>query len=385
MKKALILLVTILPLLLIFTSCDDRPGSGTEDGGTESGIFYTLTIKNGEETTTEEVKEGTEYTLTAPEGTSYFEGWAVNGDEDNLKKAGEKIALTADTTITAIWDETKCTITLDYNYGGSEPKLYAVIEKGGQIETPRGPTRLGYSFEYWSTDKEGNKKKGDYPSQFLEDFQENTTLYAQWKEGYEKDYTITLGSYPGDTEGSGMEWRVLSYDKDNKRVLVISAVLLDEMAHTSSSDVTYKWSESNINKWLNSEEDDGFIKKYGLEDVPMATVKHKTEEGADNSTQPEETTNEKIFLLSKTEAETYFSSNDERTAPGTDARERNWLLRTPGAEASRVYFVNYVGTIQGGAISGNTATGALIDGKMEAGSFKFKVRPAFWIDLQSVL
>lgn len=182
-----------------------------------------------------------------------------------------------------------------------------------------------------------------------------------------------------------MEWRVLSYDKDNKRVLVISAVLLDEMAHTSSSDVTYKWSESNINKWLNSEEDDGFIKKYGLEDVPMATVKHKTEEGADNSTQPEETTNEKIFLLSKTEAETYFSSNDERTAPGTDARERNWLLRTPGAEASRVYFVNYVGTIQGGAISGNTATGALIDGKMEAGSFKFKVRPAFWIDLQSVL
>ena len=385
MKKALILLVTILPLLLIFTSCDDRPGSGTEDGGTESGIFYTLTIKNGEETTTEKVKEGTEYTLPSPDGKSYFEGWAVNGDEDNLKKAGEKITLTADTTITAIWDETKCTITLDYNYGGSEPKFYAVIEKGGQIETPRGPTRLGYSFEYWSTDKEGNEKKGDYPSQFLEDFQENTTLYAQWKEGYEKDYTITLGSYPGDTEGSGMEWRVLSYDKDNKRVLVISAVLLDEMAHTSSSDVTYKWSESNINKWLNSTEDDGFIKKYGLEDVPMAAVEHKTEGGADNSTQPEETTSEKIFLLSKTEAETYFSSNDERTAPGTDAREKNWLLRTPGAEASRVYFVNYVGTIQGATISGSTTTGAPIDGKMEAGSYKFKVRPAFWIDLQSVL
>lgn len=385
MKKALILLVTILPLLLIFTSCDDRPGSGTEDGGTESGIFYTLTIKNGEETTTEKVKEGTEYTLPSPDGKSYFEGWAVNGDEDNLKKAGEKITLTADTTITAIWDETKCTITLDYNYGGSEPKLYAVIEKGGQIETPRGPTRLGYSFEYWSTDKEGNEKKGDYPSQFLEDFQENTILYAQWKEGYEKDYTITLGSYPGDTEGSGMEWRVLSYDKDNKRVLVISAVLLDEMAHTSSSDVTYKWSESNINKWLNSEKDGGFIKKYGLEDVPMAAVEHKTEEGADNSTQPEETTSEKIFLLSKTEAETYFSSNNDRTAPGTDARERNWLLRTPGAEASRVYFVNYNGAIQGATIGGSTATGAPIDGKMEAGSYKFKVRPAFWIDLQSVL
>lgn len=381
MKKALMLLVAILPLLLIFTSCEDKPGSSTEGGGTESGTFYTLTIKNGEYTTTEKVKEGEEYTLPAPEGMSYFKGWAVNGDEENMKKAGDRISLTSDTTITALWDDTRCTITIDYNYEGSEPKLYAVIEKGGQIETPRGPTRLGYSFEYWSTDKEGKEKKGDYPSQFLEDFRENTTLYAQWKEGYEKDYTITLGSYPGDMEGNGMEWRVLSYDEDNKRVLVISAVSLDEMAHTSSKDVTYKWSESNINKWLNSTEDDGFIKKYGLEDVPMAAVEHKTEKGADESTQPEESTSEKIFILSKTEAETYFSSNNDRTVPGTNAIERNWLLRTPGAEASRVYFVNYTGAIQGGAISGRTSTGALIDGSWESGSYKFKVRPAFWIDL----
>lgn len=58
MKKALILLVAILPLLLIFTSCEDKPGSSTDDGGTESDtIYYTLTIKNGEDTTTEKVKK----------------------------------------------------------------------------------------------------------------------------------------------------------------------------------------------------------------------------------------------------------------------------------------------------------------------------------------
>ncbi len=377
MKKALILLVTILPLLLIFTSCEDKPGSSTDDGGTESDtIYYTLTIKNGEDTTTEKVKKGTEYTLPSPDGTSYFEGWAVDGDEENLKKAGDKLTLTDDTAITAYWDDTRCTIMIDYNYEGSKPELYAVIEKGGLIETPRGPTRLGYSFEYWSTDKEGNEKKGDYPSQFLEDFRENTTLYAQWKEGYEKDYTITLGSYPGDTEGNGMEWRVLSYDKNNKRVLVISAVLLDEMAHADSTDVTYKWSESNINKWLNSDADDGFIKKYGLKDVLMADVEHVTEKGADESTQPEETTSEKVFILSKEEAGKYFSTDSERKASGgPNFRNNYWWLRTPGADTSKVCCVNFNGTIY---------DSAPVDGK-ELGDILFKVRPAFWIDLQSVL
>ena len=383
MKKVLTLLVALLPLLIL-TSCDDK--AGTDGGATESAVFFTLTIENGEHTTTEKVKEGAEYTLPTPDGTSCFKGWAVNGDDENLKNAGEKITLTADTTITSHWDDTRCTVTLDYNYEGSE-SLVKVVTKDEPIhDMPERPTRLGYSFQYWSTDKEGENRYDLMPP-FA--FSENTTFYAQWKEGYEAGDTFSLGTNPEDTAGSGIEWRVLSYDKDNKRVLVISAVLLDEMAHTNSTDVTYKWSESNINKWLNSDADDGFIKKYGLEDVPMAAVEHKTEEGADNSTQPEETTNEKVFILSKDEAKNYFSDNNARKtygiSSGTDTRERNWLLRTPAAEASRVYFVNYNGAIMGDVISGSTSTGALIDGSWEAGSNKFKVRPAFWIDLQSVL
>lgn len=373
MKKVLTLLVALLPLLIL-TSCDDK--AGTDGGATESAVFFTLTIENGEHTTTEKVKEGAEYTLPTPDGTSCFKGWAVNGDDENLKNAGEKITLTADTTITSHWDDTKCTVTLDYNYEGSGLIHYADIEKGGQIETPRAPTRLGYSFKYWSTDKEGNEQKGDYPSQFLGDFEGNTTLYAQWEEGYATGYTFTLGTYPDDPEHTGNEWRVLSYDKDNKKVLVISGPLLDTLAHADDTSKTYKWSESNINAWLNSTEDDGFIKKYGLEDVPMAAVEHITEEGADESKQPEETSNEKVFLLSKEEAGKYFSTDSERKASGgPNFRDNYWWLRTPGADTSKVCCVNFNGTIY---------DSAPVDGK-ELGDILFKVRPAFWIDLQSVL
>lgn len=381
MKKALVLLVALLSILLVFSSCDDRPGTSTgeetgtntDDGGTESGtIYYTLTIKNGEETTTEKVKKGTEYTLPSPDGTSYFEGWAVDGDEDNLKKEGDKITITADTTITAIWDDTRCTIMIDYNYEGSEPLVIVVTKNEAIHEEPARPTRLGYSFQHWSTDKEGKD-----PYEFIPpfDFSENTTFYAQWKKGYNHGDTFTLGTYSSGTKETGLEWRVLSYDEENKRVLVISAVLLDVMAHADDTSSAYKWSKSRINAWLNSSEDDGFIKKYGLDDVPMASVEHKTEEGADKSTQPEETTSEKVFLLSKTEAEAYFENNNARKTYGIDsgtaAQGSTWWLRTPGNDASTVYYVNYDGGI------GNNCP----VNDWDTPSWKKKVRPAFWIDL----
>ncbi len=51
---------------------------------------------------TKSVEKNTEYTLPqAPQGTG-FNGWKV-GDDTNLKKAGEKIKITADTTVKADW------------------------------------------------------------------------------------------------------------------------------------------------------------------------------------------------------------------------------------------------------------------------------------------
>jgi hypothetical protein len=176
---------------------------------------------------------------------------------------------------------------------------------------------------------------------------------------------IELGTYPteaGETyAGKPITWKVL--EVDGSKALVISEKILTKKANTNGS--VYKWSTSPIRSWLNSTEDTGFISQYGLGSVSIVEVSNTTEEG--HSSQPEETTTDRVFLLSVTELDTY-SVGDAYYFDGSD--DVYWWLRTPcknNAE-SDCYCVYPADAGDGGHTNQPTSS--------DNG-----VRPAFWINL----
>ena len=163
--------------------------------------------------------------------------------------------------------------------------------------------------------------------------------------------TIERGTYPataGETyAGKPITWKVLAIT--DGRALVISEKLLTSKAHASESG-HIAWADSLINKWLNDTSADGFIAQYGLGDVSIAQVGN---------------VNGKVFLLTKTEAGTYFSDDASRVATDLSGKASRWWL-------SSLYGSNYydsvrdVGDFDSGGSPVHYANG---------------VRPAFWINL----
>ena len=120
-----------------------------------------------------------EYTLpangfTAPAGKQ-FKAWSVGGVE---KTVGDKITVTADTTVTTIWEDipaTLYTITFNAN-GGSVTPATATTAADGKLTSLPTPTRSGsYTFKSWYTASSGG-------TQVTTDtvFNADITIYAQW-------------------------------------------------------------------------------------------------------------------------------------------------------------------------------------------------------------
>ena len=171
--------------------------------------------------------------------------------------------------------------------------------------------------------------------------------------------TVNYGTYPADYDvaelkGTAVTWKVLSVDAANSRMLVISARLLETGLQFGSSS---SYSGSSIRSYLNGE----FITKYGLSNVSMCNV--------DVTTAIETTTvgsgSDKVFLLSKTEAEntSYFADAAARTARYTDSFSPAWWLRSAASDGN-VYSV--------------TMTGSFDD--QGTSTYGGGVRPAFWVN-----
>ena len=120
-----------------------------------------------------------EYTLpangfTAPNGKQ-FKAWNVGGVE---KAVGDKITVTANTTVTAIWEDipaTLYTITFNANGGSVTPET-ATTTADGKLTSLPTPTRSGsYTFKSWYTASSGG-------TQVTTDtvFNADITIYAQW-------------------------------------------------------------------------------------------------------------------------------------------------------------------------------------------------------------
>jgi hypothetical protein len=167
---------------------------------------------------------------------------------------------------------------------------------------------------------------------------------------YPANYTGSAGTSvaaSADYAGKDITWKVLSVDTENNRALVVSEKILfymkpytaaqntDSSANTYFNKYTYKWSDCDINTYLNG----SFLTDYGLSGVSMASVEHTTEAGAGigYTTQAAETTSEKVFLLSVAEANSYFASDSDKVAYDLSGSAAAYWLRSPSQATGSSY------------------------------------------------
>ncbi len=192
---------------------------------------------------------------------------------------------------------------------------------------------------------------------------------------------IIFGSYEQDndtTDGKEViEWIVLA--KESDRMLVISKYGLDAKAYNDESRIK-TWEDSTIRKWLN---DDFFNEAFSyIERERIQNTKVIAEDNPQYGTKAGNDTEDKIFLLSISEAEKYLSFKEDRVCAVSEYAKANgnytdqgfpeidgkmvWMswLRSPGARFGDFASTTYEGFISyGGGIGGEWLA----------------IRPAMWI------
>ncbi len=191
---------------------------------------------------------------------------------------------------------------------------------------------------------------------------------------------ITFGTYEQDNNTSNgkenIEWLVL--DKKDGKVLVISKYTLDcKQYNTSLTDVT--WETCSLRKWLNGTFINAAFTDAERAMIPTVTV--SADKNPDYSTNPGKSTQDKVFLLSITEADKYFNTIAALQVEPTAYAEAqgvkfdrfrkscNWWLRSPGVNQDLAALVDSVGMF--------VEYGDSVDISGCA------VRPALWVDLNS--
>ena len=104
-----------------------------------------------------------------------FNGWFAAADAKTPFDFSK--AIYADTVVYAGWEEIpaeKVKVTFDGN-GGLPEKTEREIDKGATVTAPANPTRSGYSFTGWFSDKNASTK-----FDFSKAVDANTTVYAGW-------------------------------------------------------------------------------------------------------------------------------------------------------------------------------------------------------------
>lgn len=192
--------------------------------------------------------------------------------------------------------------------------------------------------------------------------------------------TIIFGAYEQDNDKSNgkedIEWLVVA--KKDSRLLVISQYGLDYQEYNAKfEDVT--WESCTLRKWLN----EAFLNTaFSNEEKTMIpTVIVLADINPNYSTNPGSTTEDKVFLLSITEARRYFKTDEARMCMPTAYAEANnaylgdaatcicWL-RSPGRSQRSAAFIDYDGGVDSDGSRGYA---------VHSGAY---VRPAMWISLE---
>lgn len=193
---------------------------------------------------------------------------------------------------------------------------------------------------------------------------------------------VFFGAYEQDNNTSNgkeeIDWLVLS--KENNRLLVISQYLLADK-HYNEEKGHITWENCTLRSWLNKD----FLNEAfnSAERAMIPTVTVAAEKNPEYDTNPGNDTQDKVFLLSITEADKYFTSDSAlqcKMTPYAEAQSNwnddyewcEWWLRSPG------YFPHYVAYVySNGSVSNSSSTFGVY-----ATSYGYGVRPALWIELE---
>ena len=199
---------------------------------------------------------------------------------------------------------------------------------------------------------------------------------SYWFGSYEQDNNPDNGK-------EAIEWIILA--KEDNKILVISKYALDCQPYDDNdSRERVTWIVCNLRYWLNGTFLNDAFDYEEQRRIIRSSV--SADKNPSYSTSVGDDTTEKVFLLSITEANKYFNSNDARKcvptdyaiargvyASQTDTIEGSatcwWWLRTPGRESTYA--------------AGVAASGHVYNDGDVVNLDNMAVRPAMWIDLGS--
>ena len=164
----------------------------------------------------------------------------------------------------------------------------------------------------------------------------------------------------GTYTSTDISWRVLSVDETNNRALLVTENLVTSMAYHSGSN---NCSTSDVRTWLNGTFLSGFTSD---EQAKMLKVSISDGDNSNSVNIINTSGSDTVFLLSATDATSYFANNASRVCQ-FGGSNTVWWLRSPGAGVSCAAFVSSGGSV-----------GVFGDRVFYARG----VRPAFWLNLE---
>lgn len=169
---------------------------------------------------------------------------------------------------------------------------------------------------------------------------------------------IEFGHYP---EGSALNWRVI--DINDNSVLLVSETCIARQPFAYDAK-TSNWKDSLVRAWLN----DDFIYQ-AFSDVERSAIERT------NLIDQEQDCHDRLFCLSKSEAEHCFANEHDRVAfdlsnlseeAQTDSSPASWWLRTPGTFGD-----SFICTVLG--------MGKILGMGLSCSDIGVSIRPAMWI------
>ena len=199
MKKILIILLAVLSMLCVFTSCSDGSSKAAEKAEEKTPVYYSVTFKTGIDTTVEAQKVVSGAKATAPDTSSFtkegyeFEGWLLDGDEYDFNAP-----VTKDIVLVAKWT-TKCTVVFLDVDGETAICDVQIVDYMVKATKPADPVKAGYTFVKWV---ERNRAEYNFERPVWNTYLE---LFAVWEAN---EYTVTY-----DANGATVSSSVPSGDK----------------------------------------------------------------------------------------------------------------------------------------------------------------------------
>lgn len=342
------------------------------------------------------------FAIYAQDGSSWLGFWGHKGDSvfsnDYSYQYGafksELRPASYDGSSLAFMTEDREKIFLDFDWTKESQRTFVAKDKNGTGEYDINlyikkdlqsvvvdvKSRQGTSLKAWGGTEDGqltavysvitynydSEEKGETESIHLDKSKVNVGSYVRFGR-YEQDNDPGNGKEP-------IEWRVLALDKSGKKAFLVSRhALAVRYYHNGSAYPT--WANSNIRGWLNF----NFWWDAFTDQEQSLIARTKLSNPAYEGTEGGPDTWDRVFLLSRGDAATYFSGSADRLvkptlyalAMGAGTADENgccwWWLRTPG-----VYSYD-AGTVY--AIGGIDHTGANVKNATIA------VRPAIWVEL----